>query len=77
MQYLIDHKIVPKEFLVIAIEELAETLLVDVLRWDDGTYEFIEGLPDLVDKEFISISTNYLVFKALQQSNEKMRPEEE
>lgn len=72
-QYIIEHKIVPREFLIVAISQLAEILFTDMLKWKTGRFEFIDGLPDIVINGPIHLSTSYLVFESVRKLNEKLK----
>ncbi|GBD98689.1 hypothetical protein BMS3Abin07_00715 [bacterium BMS3Abin07] len=71
--YLIDNRIVPKEFLMVAIEQLAGILFSDMLDWKRGYFEFIEGLPDIVSNGPVHLNTSYLMFETVRKHNEKMK----
>ncbi|PNX52626.1 MAG: hypothetical protein BV458_08620 [Thermoplasmata archaeon M9B2D] len=62
-QYLIENNVVSKEFLEVAVKELAEVIFQDLLTWTDGRFEFFDGLPDIVSQGPVFMSTSYLVFK--------------
>lgn len=64
-QYLIGNKIVPKEFLIVAVGQLAEIIFMDLLDWTEGRFEFIDGLPDIVAQGPVFLSTSFLVFEAV------------
>jgi hypothetical protein len=72
-QYLIDNKIAPKEFLVVSVGQLAEIIFTDALNWGDGKFEFIDGLPDIVSKGPVFLSTSFLVFESVRKRNEILR----
>jgi hypothetical protein len=72
-QYLIEKKVVPREFLIVAIEQLSEIIFSDVLDWDAGNYRFIDGLPDIVINGPIHINTSYLVFEAVRKHDERSK----
>jgi hypothetical protein len=72
-QYLVENKIVPREFLMVAIEQLSEIAFSDILDWNDGNYRFIRGLPDLVINGPIHINTSYLIFEAVRKRDERAK----
>ncbi|MEE9524733.1 MAG: DUF4388 domain-containing protein [Thermodesulfovibrionales bacterium] len=72
-QYIIDNKVVPREFLIVAIEQLSEIIISDILDWETGTYRFIDGLPDIVINGPIHINTSYLVFEAVRKHDERSK----
>lgn len=70
---LIDDRVVPKEFLMVAIEELAEIMFTDILDWETGKFEFIDGLPELVVNGPVHINTSYLIFESVRKHDEKLK----
>ncbi len=72
-QYLIEKNVVPREFLIVALEQLSEIVFSDILDWDAGSYRFIESLPDIVVNGPIHINTSYLVFEAVRKHDERSK----
>jgi len=72
-QYLMEHKVVPREFLMVAIEQLAEIIFSDILEWENGKFEFIDGLPDIVVNGPVHINTSFLVFETVRKRDEKRK----
>lgn len=70
--YLIENKIVPREFLIVAIGQLAEIVFTDILNWKSGLFDFNEGLPDIVLNGPALLNTSYLVFESIRKHDEKM-----
>lgn len=62
-QYLIENELLTQEFLEVAVKELAEVIFQDLMTWQDGRFEFLDGLPDIVAQGPVLMSTSYLVFK--------------
>ena len=72
-RYLMDKKIVPREFLIVAIGQLAEMLLQDILTWEQGLFEFSDGLPEIVENGPIFISTGHVVFESVRKHDESKK----
>ena len=72
-RYLMDKKIVPREFLMVAISQLAETLFRDILTWEQGVFEFSDGLPDIIANGPVFINTGYVVFESIRKHDESMK----
>ena len=73
--YLTEKKIVPREFLIVAIGELAAVIFSDLLDWEDGCFEFSEGLPDIVTSGPVFLDTGHLIFEAVRKHDEIKRRE--
>lgn len=69
-QVLIESGIVAGDLLIEAVEELAATALADVFRWEKGRFEFIDGLPAIVSRGPVFISSRALLDDLLRQSPE-------
>lgn len=72
-QYLIENGVVPKEFLIVTIGQLAEIVFSNLLDWKDGRFEFIDGLPDIVVTGPVHISTSFLVFESVRKHDELLK----
>ena len=74
--YLMDKKIMPKEFLRVAIQQMAEEIISDILSWQEGTFEFVEELPRVLMDTPIKLSTNFIVFEAVRRFDEINRKQQ-
>lgn len=64
-QFLIESRVVKNELLVAAVEELAAAALADVFRWEKGQFEFSDGLPAIVSRGPVFISSRALLSELL------------
>jgi hypothetical protein len=71
--YLIDSKIIPSEFLKVSIQQLAEDSIMDILSWNEGSFEFVEDLPELFSDSPILLSTNFIVFESVRKHDEVLK----
>jgi hypothetical protein len=71
--YLLDKKIMPKEFLSVSVQHMAEERITDVLSLEDGSFEFVEELPNLFMNTPIKLNTNFIVFEAVRKFDEMHR----
>lgn len=69
-QFLIERGIVESALLVEALEELAAAALADVFGWGKGEFEFTEGLPAIVSRGPVFISSRALLNDLLRKSPE-------
>jgi hypothetical protein len=76
-RYLMDKKIVPREFLIVAISQLAEMLLQDILTWEHGIFEFSDGLPEIIANGPVFINTGYIVFESVRKHDESKKGEKD
>jgi len=70
---LIRTKAVPEEFMRIVVEHVAESVVIDALSWQSGTFHFIEGLPKYIDGSGIRLGASHLVFESVRKFDEMKR----
>jgi hypothetical protein len=75
--YLLNKKIVPREFLSVSIQQMAEEVIAEVLSLEDGSFEFVEELPDLFINTPIKLNTNFIVFEAVRKFDELRRKQQQ
>jgi hypothetical protein len=71
--YMIDNKMIPSEFLKVAVQQLAEDNITDILSWEDGSFEFVEELPSLLLDSPIVLNMNFIVFEAVRRYDEILK----
>lgn len=75
--YLVEKRIVPKEFLIVAVTQLAEIVLSDILTWEEGWFEFQEGLPEIVMNGPVFLNTSFLILESVRKHDEMMKRKRE
>lgn len=68
--YLVEQKLVPAEFIKVTIEQLAENIILDILDWDEGSFQFVEDLPVLLSKSPVQLGINFITFEAVRKHDE-------
>jgi|Deesub1362A_J573_1020465.scaffolds.fasta_scaffold00013_230 hypothetical protein len=71
--YLTENKIVPKEFVTAALQQLAEENITEILGWQDGYFEFVEELPKVIAESPVQLSASFLVFESVRKHDELLR----
>lgn len=72
---LTETKSVPAEFMKVAIEHLAESVIMDVLSWPGGSFRFIEELPKFLNGSGVRLNTSHIVFESVRKFDESKRQE--
>lgn len=70
--YLISQKIIEKPILEKAITNFAESVITDVIQWEEASFEFIDEVPRAIINGPIKVNTTLLVFesaRAIDESN--------
>lgn len=73
IKYLIDDKLITMDFMRVILQEVAESVIMDVLSWEDGLFQFIETLPLIVDSSPIRLNTSHLVFESVRKYDESLK----
>lgn len=73
INYLTDNKIVSSEFIKAILEQVSEAVLMDILGWQGGLFQFIEELPDIIEDSPVSLNTSHLVFESVRKYDESLR----
>lgn len=71
--FMIDNRVMPPEFIKVSIEHLAERNIMDILAWEEGSFQFVEELPRLVAKSPIKLGINFITFEAVRKHDEKLK----
>jgi len=71
--YLIEHKLMPSEFMKVSIEYLAENIIMDILSWEEGSFQFVEELPRLLTESPVKLGINFITFEAVRKHDEKLK----
>lgn len=71
--YLVDNKKMPPEFVKVSIECLAESNIMDILTWEEGSFQFIEELPKLLAESPVKLGVNFITFEAVRKHDEKLK----
>lgn len=67
---LMERKIIPEEFVKVTVEHLAEKNIMDILAWEEGSFQFVEDLPKLLAKSPIKLGINFITFEAVRKHDE-------
>lgn len=70
---LIDRNIMGEDFIRTSLKELTERNVMDVLVWEEGSFEFAEDLPVLLRDSPVSINAGMVVFEAVRKHDERMK----
>lgn len=70
---LVEEKVVPKKFMKVFLQHVAEAMVVQILTWGDGSFHFIESLPLFVADGEVKLNTNHLVFESVRKYDEEMK----
>ena len=70
---MIESNIMPEQFVKVTVEHLAEKNIMDILDWEEGSFQFVEELPKLLSKSPIKIGINFITFEAVRKHDEKMK----
>jgi len=70
---MIDSKILPEEFVKVTVESLAEKNIMDILGWDEGSFQFVEELPKILTKSPIKLGINFITFEAVRKHDEMVK----
>ncbi|MBI4822606.1 MAG: DUF4388 domain-containing protein [Nitrospirae bacterium] len=73
ISYLADNKIVSEDFIKAILEQVSEFVLVDILGWQEGSFQFIEALPDIIGDSPVRLNTSHLVFESVRKYDESLR----
>jgi hypothetical protein len=68
--HLTKNKIVPEELMTVAIQQLAEDTIAEVLGWHEGSFEFVERLPRLMAESPVRLNTSFVVFESVRKYDE-------
>ncbi len=71
--YLVDNKKMPAEFVKVSIEHLAENNIMDILAWEEGSFQFVEELPRLMSESPVKLGINFITFEAVRKHDEKLK----
>ncbi len=71
---LIDRKLVPLEFMKAAMEHITEAVLMDILTWTEGSFQFFEELPVFLSGSPVRLNTNHVIFESVRKHDEGARP---
>ena len=67
---MIEKKIMPEQFVKVTVEYLAEKNIIDILGWEEGSFQFVEELPKLLSKSPIKLGINFITFEAVRKHDE-------
>ncbi len=70
---MIDKKVMPEQFVKVTVEHLAEKNIMEILGWEEGSFQFIEELPKLLSKSPIKLGINFITFEAVRKHDELMK----
>ncbi|MCK4910067.1 MAG: DUF4388 domain-containing protein [Thermodesulfovibrionales bacterium] len=70
---MIDKKVMPEQFVKVTVEHLAEKNIMDILGWEEGSFQFVEELPKLLRKSPIKLGINFITFEAVRKHDEHMK----
>lgn len=70
---MIEKKIMPDQFVKVTVEHLAEKNIIDILGWEEGSFQFIEELPKLLSKSPVKLGINFITFEAVRKHDEVMK----
>lgn len=70
---MIDSKILPEEFVKVTVEHLAEKNIIDILAWEEGSFQFVEELPKILTKSPIKLGINFITFEAVRKHDEMVK----
>jgi hypothetical protein len=70
---LIENKQMPPEFMKVSIEHLAESNIMDILAWDEGSFQFVEELPAMLSMSPVKLGINFITFEAVRKHDEKKK----
>ncbi len=70
---MIDNKVMPEQFVKVTVEHLAEKNIMEILGWEEGSFQFIEELPKLLSKSPIKLGINFITFEAVRKHDELMK----
>lgn len=71
--YIVDNKKMPAEFVKVSIEHLAESNIMDILAWEEGSFQFVEELPGLMTESPVKLGINFITFEAVRKHDEKLK----
>ncbi|GAB4387479.1 MAG: hypothetical protein Kow0025_01290 [Thermodesulfovibrionales bacterium] len=56
-----------------AVQRTAEESIMDVLSWEGGRFEFLEGTPRVMAGSPVRLNTGFVVFESVRKRDEKSR----
>lgn len=65
--------IIPEELMTVAIQQLAEETIAEVLGWHEGSFEFVEKLPRLMAESHVRLHTSHVVFESVRRYDELLK----
>jgi hypothetical protein len=68
--HLTSNRIIPEELMTVAIQQLAEDTIAEVLGWHEGSFEFVEKLPKLMAESPVRLHTSFVVFESVRKYDE-------
>jgi len=71
--YMVENKLMPAEFMKVSIEHLAEKFIMEILAWEEGSFQFVEDLPKLLNKSPIKLGINFITFEAVRKHDEMLK----
>jgi len=71
--HMVENKFVPAEFMKVSIEHLAEKYIMEILAWDEGSFQFVEELPKVLLESPIKLGINFITFEAVRKHDELLK----
>ena len=73
---MVDKSIMPEQFIKVTVEHLAEQSIIDILGWEEGSFQFVEELPKVLSKSPVKLGINFITFEAVRKHDELMKKRE-
>jgi hypothetical protein len=71
--FMVEKKLLPAEFMKVSIEHLAEKFIMDILAWEEGSFQFVEDLPKVLNESPIKLGINFITFEAVRKHDEMLK----
>lgn len=68
--HMVEKKLINEDFLKVSIEQLAENSIMDILSWEEGSFQFVDELPKLCSDSPVKMSINFITFEAVRKYDE-------